>query len=334
MSLHTLQIWKAKAEKPPVRKPGRPRHSDEARAQARVLVLAVWRRQGVGAGERCVYRALGGAVPLRLVRSELRELKREHERRSEARIKANRVHTEVHARDAMWSGDATELARETRGVSRSRELAITQANVLRDVASTESLSMRVGPPPSAEDVIVQLERTAKERGAWPHVLVLDNGGPHKSEELAAFLRTKKIVVLLNEPYTPEHNPWVEHGHRALKEEAMLDLAPRPFDAVLAARRLEEARVTLDHCRLRQSRQWRTAVEYGLALPPAEGIVSREVFYEAACRAIGAAEQQHANGRERRRAVREAILCTLESFGLVTRTRGGLPYTPRKSAVFS
>jgi len=65
-------------------------------------------------------------------------------------------------------------------------------------------------------------------------------------------------------------------------------------------------------------------------PRAEDLVQRARFYETACAAIEAAVQGIHDARARRRAEREAILCTLERFSLVTRTRGRGPATCSKA----
>jgi len=48
---------------------------------------------------------------------------------------------------------------------------------------------------------------------------------------------------------------------------------------------------------------------------------REQFYHAACAAIALATRDCKSKRERRTAEREAILATLERFGVITRTWG-------------
>ena len=48
-------------------------------------------------------------------------------------------------------------------------------------------------------------------------------------------------------------------------------------------------------------------------------MSRDRIYVATCAAIRSAVQGIDDARARRRAEREAILCTLEELGLVTRT---------------
>ncbi len=91
-------------------------------------------------------------------------------------------------------------------------------------------------------------------------------------------------------------------------------------------RLLCSRDRIDGRRLRQTRGWMTAVEYDRMSPRWEAIVSREEVYEKAACAIRRAVLDSRNKREERRAVREAILGTLQHFSVITRTRGGRPWT--------
>jgi hypothetical protein len=87
-------------------------------------------------------------------------------------------------------------------------------------------------------------------------------------------------------------------------------------------------------RVRPSRGGFSAAQLDSSLPCDEDLVRRERFYETACAAIRSAVQEVDNPRARRRAEREAILCTLEQMGLVTRTRGRRPASCSKSAQLS
>ena len=60
-------------------------------------------------------RLLGGEVSLRLVREVLAELKAEHRASARQAEESARQHTEVLARDALWSLDATHLGRDPHG---------------------------------------------------------------------------------------------------------------------------------------------------------------------------------------------------------------------------
>jgi hypothetical protein len=275
----------------------------------------------VGSGEGSVWRGLGGQVSLRIVRESLQRLKAGLRQRLRVLEEASRKHVEVRLRDAVWSLDAQELAR---GLVEEPGAGILQAEMLRDVASTKTIDATVGPPATGDEVVAQLERAAAHRAAWPLVLVTDNGGPYRSQPVKDCLDRNHVVHLLNEPHTPQHNPWVEHGHGEHQQEMMLSSWTPPFDRNELAAALERARCTLDHHRLRKTRGWKTADECDVGLKPAEGVISRAVLYETARQAVARATAGLDKARERRRAEREAILATLESFGAITRSRGGEP----------
>src|SRR4029078_5259638 len=83
VSKRTLSRWKRRArEQEAAPRWGRPGHSEAARGRAEVLVTREREKQGKGAGEGPLSFALGGAVPVRLLRRVLSDLKR-NERREE-----------------------------------------------------------------------------------------------------------------------------------------------------------------------------------------------------------------------------------------------------------
>ncbi len=53
---------------------------------------------------------------------------------------------------------------------------------------------------------------------------------------------------------------------------------------------------------------------------------RESFHRTVCRNVELAELGAVDKRAKRRARRNAVLCTLEEHGLVRRTRGGRPWS--------
>jgi transposase InsO family protein len=300
---------------------GRPRIGAKEREKARLIVAREWCLQGLGAGEPSIVQALRGHESRTLVREALKSLKLDFRRRVRSMRAATRKHIEVNYRDTMWSHDATELAR---GVEGQPGAGIVQAEMIRDVASTKTLEESAGAPANGQEVLALLERAATERGTWPLVLVSDNGSPYRSKDVAECLKEHHVIHLFNEPHTPEHNAWVEHGHGEHQEEMVLGAWHSPPGLAELRADLQRATFTLDHCRLRATRGWQTANQCDLALAPASGVVSRAVFYEAACQAIACAVEGLDGARERRRAEREAILATLQSFGLINRTRGGVP----------
>lgn len=162
-----------------------------------------------------------------------------------------------------------------------------------------------------------------------------------------WLAERKVIVLWNVPHTPQHNPWAERFNGELKQElrARGELPERGADPAECTGSRPEAgasttRAHFERCvpralavlraRPRPSRGGLTAAQLDKIRPRAEDLVQRARFYETACAAIEAAVQDIHDARARRRAEREAILCTLERFGLVTRTRGRGPATCSKA----
>lgn len=315
VTVRTLHNWQHKEPSP--QGPGRPPRPAGERRRARRLLAAALREAGRTAGLGSARLALAEPVRTRLLRELLAGTKARLRRRERARIERSRVHVEVLARDALWSIDATHVGTRAEAV------------VVREVATTRTADIGLGAAPDAKDLVRALERARDERGSLPLVLALDNGGPMRSEELRAWSEREKVVLLFNVPRTPQHNAWAEHGMRELKEEAGIPTRTRrargaaaPPQADVAAR-LERARRVLDR-RPRASRGWRSALAVDAELPPWYGALTRQRFHEAACSAIREALAVPGTARARRRAVREALLATMERFGLIRRTRGGVP----------
>lgn len=122
--------------------------------------------------------------------------------------------------------------------------------------------------------------------------------------------------------------------RELKEEACVDASVRVDDLDAMRGRLKGARERLDCCRLRRTRNWRTAVQHDQFLPRATALVSRQRFWDEACCAMRDAVLNSASKSEAWRAVREAILLCLQQFELVTMTRGGASGLDAKSCNIS
>jgi len=324
MSPATLRRCMREAEEGVSRRPpGRPSHGPEEHDQARRLVTGALERTGWSAGEGAVYHALDGEVPLRLVRAALRDLKAARRARMARKARRTRTSLEVEARDALWSLDATHLGRDAGARA-------VQAEVVREVASTRTIEVRVGPAADARDVIATLEAARRARETLPLVLASDNGPAYVSEELEAYLAEHEVIHLRSLPRTPQHNAWSEHGMRELKEETGLGKGVRVDDQEEALACLLAARDRLDEHRPRRSRGWRTAAEHDAALPRATALVDRTSFYETTRCAVDEAVLHSTSERERRRSTRAAILHCMQTFGLITMTRGGAQVPDAKS----
>jgi len=297
-------------------------------------VARTWRRIGRGCGERAVHAVLVGEVSLRRVRAALRDLKARRRRVQRRLAEARRVHVVVHARDVLWSQDATHLGRCPRGPgageasvglrglggSPGEALGAVQAESIKDVASTELVDVRVGSPARAAEVVAMLEGLRRARGL-PLVHSTDNG-VYVSQLVRAYLAGHQVVHLRNLPRTPQHNAWAERGFGELKQETGLGRGVVLSDVEKARARVAKACRRINQERPRTSRGGLTATQLDATLPRWQAQVSREAFWTAACAAMEELTKDASNERERRLLEREAVFATLEAFGLVTRTRGG------------
>jgi hypothetical protein len=268
VNTRTLSNWKElvhRYDRGEWRGPGKPPTSSAERERTREQVAEVLERIGHRAGEGVVREVLG--EPLPLVREVLADLKREHRSRRELVAESLRVHVEVHGRHVMWSPDATDLGRDP-------ERRRVTGEIVRDVGSGMTLGISVGPEPSSAEVAALLDRARRETGEAPLVLASDNG-PENKGALERWCERHGVTRLWNLPRTPEHNPWVEHGHGELKGECGLGKGAVLDSHVDAARRLAGAAERLDRHRPRPSRGGRTAREAYRDLPPASALVDRQ-----------------------------------------------------------
>jgi hypothetical protein len=162
---------------------------------------------------------------------------------------------------------------------------------------------------NSKDTIYVLNNL-KSEDDLPLVVGTDNGSPFCSEEVEEYLKENKIVHLKSLPYVPQHNGSCEN---AVKE----------FKTLLGKYKLapEEACRRLNECRLRASLAWRTSCQYRKEEQQPWSKDVREEFYEAATKAIRESQAGTKSVYEKRKAEREAIFQTLETFELITRTRG-------------
>ena len=315
---------------------GRPAHSSEARWKATVRVREELEVQGFTAGWRPVAKALP-EVPKRLVQEECARWKARHRVRCARGLASRRESVQVHARDAVWSIDATHLGRDGGEAQ--------QAEVVKDLGTTKLVGVSLGTVATGAEIVGILERARAERGAAPFVLSHDNGRAYCSGEVARWCAKHGVVELVNEPRTPQHNAACERGIGELKAECGLGsgcelagLAERVWigdvDEVhspswcVDVRRAAER---LDRGRLRGRRGYKTAEQLDREMRPSESWACRESFHQAACCAIENAVRDAQGARARRRATRQAIYGTLERFGMVTRTRGGVPFSSSAGA---
>jgi len=333
VSTRTLRNWRDRGGQSGF--PGRPGHGAEARQRAREHTERAWRPLPRGHdGWRSVIAVLsreGVHVPTRLVQQSVHALKRERAERERARIEENRVHVEVHARDALWALDQTFLMRDEQGELR--------ALLARECLAPHTLGISMGGPACGADVARLLQHVAEQRGTWPLVIQLDNGSENKNAEVGACLREARVIVLWNEPRTPEHNPRAERSIGSLKRASGLDEAATrgpecsqgpewssdpgvPATRADVCTRLIDAWTTLDADTPRVRLGGLTPLELDRIAPRAEDLVSRARFYTEVSEVLRRIALAPLSPRARRKAEREAAWRALERYGLVTRTRGG------------
>jgi hypothetical protein len=299
---------------------------------------------GARAGLSKFLAALGRSVPVRLVRLALQAFKTRWGRWRRRRAERARVHHFVGGRDVVWSMDATHLGRAAE--------AAVQCETIRDVGTTALVHVSLGAPASANEAIAALERARVERGGLPLVLASDNG-LYASEAFECYLARSSVVHLRSLPRVPQHNPWAEHAHGELKGETGLGRntqlepleAPRieidrhgavrgqlcfGFSRSSCCRAVTKAVQRLNHGCARSTRNDRTAAQLDRILPRGDDLVRRESFHRAALENVALAVHDTTSRRARRAAQREAILCTMEDFGLLRRTRGRWPQPGAKA----
>lgn len=318
VSERTLWGWKRLSLLPEAERPklGRPRLPEEVRARMRSMVIAVSDVLGWHVSGRAIHRAIDKVVSLGLVEEARRVVLAERARQERKESEQGRVHVEVLARDALWSLDATHLGRDRRDGE-------VKAELVRDVASTKTKGLSVGPPPNSREVVLLLESVRQETKSCPLVLVSDNG-PENQGEVDRWCEQHGVMRLWNLPRTPQHNPWVEHGNGEIKTATGLGKGKRIPSVGLAAAAILVALDQIDGATPRPSRGDRTAREAYEELPAADALVDRAEFAREAHCAITEAVQGCRTARERRLAERKALLATLERYGLVKQTRGRVP----------
>jgi transposase InsO family protein len=317
VSPRTGRRWQKLAQGDPAacRGPGRPAHAAEVRAEVQVAARSVLERLGWSTGERTVHREIG-KYSLYQVRVALRDLRAERRARKQRLRESLCSHVRVLARATIWSLDGTHLGRDA-------WCTAVVGEIVRDVASTKTLGVSIGPPPSSEEVVVLLQRVVEESGERPLVVASDNGGENQ-EALVSWCREHGVILLRSLPRTPQHNPWVEHGNGELKAHTGLGKGVLVLNPGVLPDLLRRALDRIDGAIPRCSRGWQTARQSYRSLPCAETLVDRRGFVDEVHCAIGRAVQDCCTWREERLAEREAILQVLERHGLVTRTRGRPP----------
>jgi transposase InsO family protein len=303
-----LNRWQGEAGP---KKTGRPPHSQHELNEARPSVLAVLHLLGFRTGKDTVKAKLN-ELPMRVINTVLKVLKAEHRSEEAQRLAKQREHVQVLTTGALLAQDSTHV-----GSCRGRK---TWAEVIKDAATTEAWAFGNGKPITGQAMLAYLERL-KDLGLLPLVLATDNGSAYKEKEVRAWLAKHQVVQLFSRPRTPQDNGRAERGIGEGKHLAGLGKGVWLENKALGAQILDQALQTLNQHWPRKTKGGLTAAQLKQTLPHWQSKTSRSSFYKAACSAIKAVK---ADGkRALRKETREAIFRTLESFGLILRTRGEL-----------
>ena len=312
ITLRTLERWRTE----PPRKVGRPGHDEAEYRQALRPVREALGKMGWKTGADAIFRWLGLRVPLRVVRGVLRAWKARHEARRKRRLAQQRLTVSVARRDAVWCLDATLLGRVD-GVK-------VHGLALRDLGSRRTLALSAGGSPTGAAVAELLDWAWHEYGVLPSVFCSDNGPENVNWQVGGWLHDHQVIHLKNLPYTPQHNAWSERGMGELKGAVELEKGAAFGTVEEAAGLLGLAWRRVDREIPRRVLSWGTREVAYEKMATCYTPDSHAGFYQTACSAVEQAVQGASTARERRRAERGAIYATLEGYGLVKRTRGGVP----------
>jgi transposase InsO family protein len=366
VSVRTLQRWEAAGPK----REGRPPHAAQARQRALWACGRELRRQGWSAGWRPVAAARPD-VPVRLVQRCVSALKQRRARVHERRIAGRRMHVEVLFPGVLAAQDATHLGRMAneqvsgellRDVASERTLMLSVGRAAAGadaqrlfeetcaagidwplVYSTDNGGEYCAEPFERvlrEQQVVHLRNLPRtpQHNAWAERAIGEikgecslGKGVHITPESASVSGNTLLGLQERLPEVSQ-GPVRPREAGATSKISSSEVAVPDLDAVRA--RLQGAWWRLDHCRRRPRLGWRTAAQAYENSERWYTRVSRERFYSQTCLAIQQAVQGCTNPRAKRMAEREAIFQSLESFGLIRRTRGVRPSLARGGDRFS
>lgn len=292
----TLSAWKRNA-KQGFRPRKRGRKKKVTSLFEPLAIAREWRRQGCP-GSRPVIAAMKN-TRVRLIREVIRELKRRRRKRHADHTIKNRVTVTVNEPGTMLVLDAAKDPTRNGG----------EVIVHRDRGSLRTeITICEGKATSAEDTL-RILRALKARNRLPLVASSDNGSPFVAKSVLAFYRANKVVLLRSLPRVPQQNGAAENGVGDFKRIAKNGAT------------ISEACRILNECRLRETLNWKTPAEVDRERFQPCTQEMRERFYDAANATIEVAKLGAKSALEKRKAEREAIFQTLESFSLITRIRG-------------
>ena len=235
-------------------------------------------------------------IRVRAIREIISKLKsRRKKRRAIIKVKV-RTSIRVHHPGTVTSLDGATVNKDTNYLIK-RDRASLNIEIQECESHLKSL-----------DTIKLLEKL-KSENRLPFVLCTDNGSQLCAVVVKDFLDKNYIVHLKNLPHVPEHNGACEIAVREFK-----DVLIENCDVATTIRSLNENRK-------RKTLNWQTASEFDNENFKPITTQERIKFYETTKTNISEATFGIQNAKEKRKLEREAIFKTMESFDLITITRG-------------
>lgn len=289
----TLRLWKNLAKKE-LKTQGGP----TGPAMGVVIKIArQWKRQG-GPGYRPIVKALPG-IRVRVVKMIIAELKRRKKQRQDLIRKKVRVRVRVNRPGAVVTMDGATAKKGADYI------------VYRDRGSVSTNADECGGVLNAQNTVNVLNGL-KSQGRLPLVMCTDNGSPFCAQVVEDFMSNNFIVHLKSLPRVPQQNGSCENAVGEFKALINDGYSPKKACEILNERR---KRRTLNY--------W-TSNEFDKKYFQPYTDDARAQFFYAAKDAIRVAQLGTKSVYEKKKAEREAIFKTLESFSIITRTRGNRP----------
>jgi transposase InsO family protein len=236
---------------------------------------------------------------VRLIREVVAGLKQRRRARHKAHILANRTILKVHRPGVVGVLDAAKMPDEKGG----------ECIMYRDRGSLRvDVNESVNAATNANDTLGVLTEL-KSKGRLPLVAVTDNGSPFVAGAVEDFMADNNVIHLKSLPRVPQQNGSAESAVGEVKA-LVNEGVPR----------VQVCQILNDY-RKRESLNWKTPADIERESSPTFIEELRIKFYNAAKTAIETAKLGTKTAYEKRKAEREAIFQTLESFSLVTRIRG-------------
>jgi len=255
-----------------------------------------WEKQGCP-GSRPVIKSLP-KIPARVTREVVACLKKEKKKRYNKHREENRTTVEVHTPGSLTVMDGATIKAEGGDFI-----------VLRDRGSISTHAHKCeGENLNSQDTLKVFNELKVER-KLPLVLGTDNGPQFCASVARDFMAENKVIHLKSLPYVPQQNGSAENAVGELKKQVGNGFT------------VDQACTILNQHRLRAKLDWQTSDQVEQANLVYYTDEQRAEFYRACSFAIASAQLGIESEYEKRKAEREAIFATLESFELITRTRG-------------